>query len=116
MSLTEASQIRAALPGKLLTQSAVAFISFAVLSYLGTFNYAFFALASMMGLVLPLAWGKIHGDWEAMGFTRRNLRGALLWGLGGGVVTALIGLWVIPYRSIPDNLGIQLAVGVPSGS
>jgi membrane protease YdiL (CAAX protease family) len=67
----------------------------------------------LSGIALPLAWGKATGNWSGMGFTRRNAGRAIGWGLVAGVATSLIGLFAVQERSLPTDLGLELAVGVP---
>jgi membrane protease YdiL (CAAX protease family) len=66
-----------------------------------------------MGIAFPLVWGKLTGNWAQMGFTGKNTRPALLWGVVGGVLTSIIGIAVLPERSTPSQIGLQLAIGVP---
>lgn len=94
-------------------QAVWVFVIFCVLSLLGRVWYPVFGLATLMGLALPLAWGKITGNWVEMGFTRQNIRPALLWSIVGGILTSIVGIAVLPERAIPAQLGLQLAIGVP---
>ena len=71
------------------------------------------SLMVLAGIALPLIWGKIAGTWEFMGFTRRNIGPAVRWGLAAGAAASLIGIVVVPERSLPTNLGAELAIGVP---
>jgi membrane protease YdiL (CAAX protease family) len=91
----------------------IVFLLFCGLSLLSLVIYPFFGLVTLIGIGLPLFSGKITGKWSTMGFTRQNMRPAFLWGLSGGVVSSLIGLAVLPGLTIPDNLGVQLAIGIP---
>ena len=71
------------------------------------------SLMVLTGLALPLIWGWVTGTWEFMGFTKRNLGAALLWGLAAGLATGLLGFVVVQERSLPSDLGRELAVAVP---
>jgi membrane protease YdiL (CAAX protease family) len=66
-----------------------------------------------MGIAIPLIWGKKTGNWIQMGFTRQNMRTALLWSVIAGSLASIIGLIVLPEISSPDKLGLQLAIGIP---
>jgi membrane protease YdiL (CAAX protease family) len=94
-------------------QVLIVFFLFCSLSWFSQFFYPLFGLVTMLGMALPLVWGQRTGRWTEMGFTRHNLRSALLWGLIGGIFTALIGIAVLPSRSLPAQIGLQLAIGVP---
>jgi membrane protease YdiL (CAAX protease family) len=67
----------------------------------------------LSGIALPLAWGRMTGNWEFMGFTRRNMGSAIGWGLAAGIATSLIGFVTLQERSLPPDLGLELAVGIP---
>jgi membrane protease YdiL (CAAX protease family) len=72
-----------------------------------------FGLVTLMGIAFPLIWGKKTGNWEEMGFTKQNMRTALLWGVFTGILTSIIGLVILPEISSPNKLGLQLAIGIP---
>ena len=94
-------------------QAMIVFFLFCGLSWLSQFFYPVFGLVTLIGIAFPLVWGKRTGRWTEMGFTRLNLKSACLWGLIGGLLTSLIGIAVLPSLSIPTQLGLQLAIGVP---
>jgi membrane protease YdiL (CAAX protease family) len=96
-----------------LTEAIVGYAAFCAISLLSQVVPLALPLMVISGLTLPLAWGKRTGDWERMGFTRRNPGAAILWGSGAGVATSLIGFVTVPERSLPADLGLELAVGVP---
>lgn len=88
-------------------------VVFCGLSLLSRRVYPVFGLVVLVGLALPLAWGRLSGEWVAMGFTRRSAGRGLLWAVAAGVVSSLVGLAIAGERAIPGNLGRQLLIGVP---
>lgn len=96
-----------------LIEAAIAYVAFCGLSVLSRFVLLVFLLVVVSGIAFPLAWARFTRDWAAIGFTRRNLRQALLWGLGAGLVTSLIGFLTAEERSFAPMLGLQLGVGIP---
>jgi len=91
----------------------IGYVIFCGLSQLSRVVYPFFGLVVLMGIALPLVWGRLTGEWSLMGFSRRNLGESLLWGIGAGVVSGIIGLLILEERSVADNLLQQLLIGVP---
>jgi membrane protease YdiL (CAAX protease family) len=98
---------------KQLARAIIAYVVFCSLSLLSQFYYPVFGFVTLMGIALPLAWGKYTGNWAEMGFTKHNLLSALRWGLAGGIITGFIGVTVVPQRSLPPMLGLQLLIGIP---
>jgi membrane protease YdiL (CAAX protease family) len=88
-------------------------LGFCILSSLGYLTSLGTQLMVLAGLALPLVWGWRTGEWEAMGFSRRNLGAALAWGVAGGLVTSAIGIAVVREWMVPERLGLELAVGIP---
>jgi len=91
----------------------LAYLSFCGFSFLSQFVDPLFGLVTMIGIAIPLAWGRWTGNWASMGFRKENLKPALGWGILGGILTSLIGISVLPKLSIPPQLGLQLAIGIP---
>jgi len=89
------------------------YLLFAGLGLIGRKLTLAFHLMSIVGFVLPLVWGRLTGRWHEMGFTRHNWRQALLWGLGAGVVTSIIGVTTMRSPGLAPSLGLQLIIGVP---
>ncbi|MBN2387893.1 MAG: CPBP family intramembrane metalloprotease [Anaerolineales bacterium] len=96
-----------------LAGAVAVYLIFCGLSLLSQVAYPLLGLVVLMGIALPLAWGKATGNWAAMGFTRNKLGLALAWGIAAGVLTGLIGIAVVPQRTFPPQLGLQLAIGIP---
>ena len=91
----------------------VGYVVFCGVSLLSRFIYPFFGLVVLVGIALPLIWGRLTGKWSAMGFSRRNLGKALLWGIAAGIVSSMAGLIILDERSVAGNLVQQLLIGVP---
>jgi membrane protease YdiL (CAAX protease family) len=96
-----------------LLEAVIAYALFGGVSFLGRFLPFAFQLMGVIGLALPLAWGWRTGRWVEMGFTRRNLRQALWWGVGAGLATSLLGLVTVGRYSLAPDVGQRLAIGVP---
>ena len=96
-----------------LWQAILTFFIFCGLSLLSRVVYPIFGLVVVMGITLPLIWGKMTWNWSEIGFTTGNWGGILRWGIIAGILTSLIGLAVLPQRVIPSSLGMQLIIGLP---
>jgi len=88
-------------------------LGFCALSLLSYVTSLAVPLMVLVGLALPLVWAWRTGEWEAMGFSRRNLGAALAWGLGAGLVTSVIAVIVVQHRMVSPRLGLELVVGIP---
>lgn len=73
-----------------------------------------FVLFVVYGIAFPLIWAKIAYGWQAMGFSKRNLSYALLWGLAAGIAWAIY-TYVFLRRdeALPPLWGLQVAIAVP---
>lgn len=71
---------------KALTEAVIAFLAFCGLSLLSRLVALIFLFVVGSGLFFPIIWGLFTKDWKTMGFTRRNMGQALLWGVGSGVL------------------------------
>lgn len=91
----------------------IGYVVFCGLSLLSKFVYPFFGLVVLVGIALPLVWGRLTGEWSLMGFSRRNLGLALLWGIGAGILSSVVGFLNLETRVIPSNLVQELLIGVP---
>ena len=97
-----------------LIEAVIAYAAFCGLSVLSRFVPLVFLLVVVGGIAFPLVWAKLTRDWAAIGFTRRNLRQALLWGVGAGLVFTLYIYISLPEEpSFTPMLVLQLAVGIP---
>lgn len=99
---------------KHLIEAVIAYTAFCVVSFLSRFVLPVFLIIVISGLVFPLIWAKLTGGWASIGFKRKNLRQALLWGLGTGLTIMLYILIASgKERTLPSMLELQLAVGIP---
>ena len=96
-----------------LIEAVIGALVFCAISLLSFIVPIALPLMVLVGIALPLAWGWRTGTWVSMGFTGQNAASAIRWGLVAGVASGLIGFIVLPERSLPPNLGLELAVGVP---
>lgn len=97
-----------------LIEAVITYVAFCGLSGLSRFVPPLFLLVVVSGIAFPLVWATLTRSWSSIGVTRRNLRQALLWGLGAGMVYTLY-----IYISLPEEpsfsamLILQSAVGIP---
>ena len=96
-----------------LALTIIVFLLFCGLSLLSQVMNPVFLLVTLMGIALPLIWGRKTGNWKEMGFTKQNMGKALLWSGIAGILASSIGLVVLPKISSTKKLGIQLAIGIP---
>jgi len=83
------------------------------LSILSRRIYSLFGLVVLMGIGFPLIRDGITKERQSLLFFKRNVWKSLVWGIGAGVITSLIGLSVFRDLGFPSNLGQQLLIGVP---
>jgi membrane protease YdiL (CAAX protease family) len=96
-----------------LIEALIGYAAFCAISFLSQSVPLALQLMVISGILLPLAWGRMTGNWEIMGFTRRNIGMAIRWGLGAGVATSLVGFVTLRERSLAPSLGLELAIGIP---
>jgi membrane protease YdiL (CAAX protease family) len=99
--------------GATLTNTLIITAVFFLLTMLGHTDPSFISLMALMGLAFPLFYAWQTDSWVQMGFTRRNALPALGWGLAAGLVSALVGLWVVGRWTFAENWGLELLVGLP---
>jgi membrane protease YdiL (CAAX protease family) len=100
--------------GRSLIEAAVAFGVFCSLTAASRrVEMALHAMA-LAGLLFPLVWGRVTGRWAEMGFRGDGIPGAVVWGVGAGVLSCVIGYLTVPDRGLAADAGRQLAVGVPT--
>jgi len=114
MNTTQASS-SAGTTRRRLIEALVAYGIFGGLSILSRCVPPVFALVVVTGIGFPMAWAGLTRDWSEIGFTRRKLGQALLWGLGAGVAGMLYVFLGVKRDAMPSPsmLGVQLAVGIP---
>jgi membrane protease YdiL (CAAX protease family) len=96
-----------------LIEAGIALLAFYGLSLLSRFAAAIYLLVVASGLFFPLIWGVFSKDWKTMGFTRRNLGRAVLWGLAAGLLCCLYNVLTATKVPPPAMLGLQLVIGIP---
>lgn len=97
-----------------IAEAVVAYTAFCALSFSSRFVPAILLLVVISGIAFPLIWAKLTRSWASIGFTRLNLRQALMWGMGAGIATVVyIFLSFSGERLFPPMLGVQLAIGIP---
>ena len=86
---------------------------FFVISIFSRSVYSLFSLVVVIGIGFPLAWDGLSKEWHSLSFFKRNVKKSLVWGIGTGIISSLIGLSVIREIVLPSNLGKQLLIGIP---
>jgi len=87
-----------------------------IMSYLSRFIIPLFGLVVVTGIAFPLIWAKVKKDWASIGFTRKSIGRAFIWGFVSGAVI-FIYLLFDGFKSMPvftDMLTIKLAVNIPA--
>lgn len=97
---------------KALAEAIIALLAFCGLSLLSRLAAPLFLFVVGGGLFFPLLWGMFTKDWETMGFTRRNMGQALLWGVGSGVLLMAV-IWFTTEHKLAPFFALQLIVGIP---
>jgi membrane protease YdiL (CAAX protease family) len=100
--------------GKELVESAAAYIAFCGLGLLSRFVPAMFLLFVAYGIAFPLVWARITRRWGAIGFSRRALGKALLWGVVAGVAWGVYTTVVFRAdESFPPLWALQVVIAAP---
>ena len=97
---------------KALTEAIIALLAFYGLSLLSRLVAPLFLLVVGSGLLFPLIWGMLTKDWKTMGFTRRNIGQALIWGVGSGILLMVV-IWFTTEHKLAPFFALQLIVGIP---
>ncbi|MEA3439898.1 MAG: CPBP family intramembrane glutamic endopeptidase [Chloroflexota bacterium] len=97
---------------KALTEAIIALLVFYGLSFLSRFFAPLLLLVVGIGLLFPVIWGMCTKDWKTMGFTRRNIGQALVWGTGGGILLMVV-IWFTTEHKLAPFFALQLIVGIP---
>lgn len=108
------SQVPLREKSRALLEAVVAYTGFCGIGLISRFVPVVFLLFLAFGITFPILWAKFSKDWGAIGFTKRNLGKALLWGLGTGVVWG--GYTCAAFREdqpLPPLWGLQLLVAFP---
>ena len=97
---------------KALAEAIIALSAFCGLSLLSRLVTPVFLLVVGAGLFFPLVWGVFTRDWRTMGFTRRNVGPALIWGAGSGILLMVV-IWFTTEHKLAPFFELQLIVGIP---
>jgi membrane protease YdiL (CAAX protease family) len=93
--------------------SLLVYVLFCTISFLSRSVPLALSLMVFGGILFPLIWGRLTGQWQDMGFTRANLRSALVWGIAAGFVTGLVGILLVKVDNPPADMALQIAIGIP---
>jgi membrane protease YdiL (CAAX protease family) len=96
-----------------LAEVFVGYSVFCGISLLSRTTYPLFGLVVLIGIGWPLAWGKFTQEWPTLGFSTQNLGRALLWGVGAGVMSSIIGIMMLKEVALARDLDRQLLIGIP---
>jgi membrane protease YdiL (CAAX protease family) len=97
---------------KALTEAIIALSAFFGLGLLSRLAAPVFLFVVGGGLFFPLIWGMCTKDWGTMGFTRRHIGQALIWGAGSGVFLMVV-IWFTTEHKLAPFFALQLIVGIP---
>lgn len=93
--------------------SLIIAVAFFLISYLSKSSTSLFTLVVVIGIGYPLLWNSLSKGRGGLGFFKRNVGESVLWGVGAGIISGLIGTFVFHEINLPDNIGRQLLVGIP---
>ena len=98
-----------------MSEALLGYGAFCSVSLLSRLLPCVFGLVVLAGIGFPLCWGKRTGDWATLGFRRRDLGRALLWGATTGVVAVVYVVVSARLNPLPPPplLPVQLALGIP---
>lgn len=97
-----------------LVEALIGYGMFCTLGLISRFIPAAFVLFVAYGIVFPLVWAGLTHSWSALGFSRRNLSSALIWGFVAGVIWAAYTCIFFRQDSpLPPLLGLQVAIAFP---
>jgi len=95
-------------------EALIGYLVFCALGLASRFIPVIFALFVLFGIAFPLVWARLSHNWNAMGFSKRNLFPALMWGLGVGVLWAVYTyLFFRQDNPLPPLWGLQVALAFP---
>jgi membrane protease YdiL (CAAX protease family) len=96
-----------------LIQAIIAYLIFCGISLLSQIAIPIISIVVIVGIFLPIIWGKFQNNWVEMGFISRNIGSSILWAIIAGIIASIIAVLVLSKRSIPPDLILQLAIGIP---
>lgn len=99
---------------KLLLEAVIGYSVFCALGLISRFIPAAFFLFVAYGILFPVVWAWVTHDWNAIGFSRRNLSSALIWGFVAGVMWAIYTfIFFHQDNQLPPLWGLQVAIAFP---
>jgi membrane protease YdiL (CAAX protease family) len=97
-----------------LVEASVGYGAFCALGTLSRFIPAVFVLFVAYGIALPLVWAALSRNWRALGFSRRHLGSALIWGGAAGMAWAVYTYLIFQQGGpLPQLWGIQVILALP---
>jgi membrane protease YdiL (CAAX protease family) len=96
-----------------LIEAVIALLSFCVISLVSRVIPVVFLLVVGGGLLFPIVWGVFTKSWGVMGFTRRHVGRALIWGAGSGIMLMVV-IWFTTDHKLAPFFFLQLIVGIPA--
>jgi membrane protease YdiL (CAAX protease family) len=97
-----------------LVEALIGYGIFCALGLVSRFIPVAFVLFVAYGIVFPLVWAGLTHNWNALGFSRRHLSSALIWGVVAGVIWAVYTYIFFRQDSpLPPLWGLQVAIAFP---
>ena len=97
-----------------LIEALIGYGIFCALGLVSRFMPVAFVLFVAYGIVFPLVWAALTRNWSALGFSRRNLASALIWGFAAGMIWSVYTYVSFRQdRSLPPLWGLQVAIAFP---
>jgi hypothetical protein len=98
----------------LLVEALIGYVMFCALGLVSRFIPVDFVLFVTYGIAFPLIWARLTLNWRALGFSKRNLSSALVWGLGAGLTWAVYtSIFFRQGNPLPPFWGLQVAIAFP---
>ncbi len=98
----------------LFVEAVIGYGMFCALGLVSRFIPLVFVLFIAYGIVFPLVWARLTNNWNALGFSKRNLSSALMWGFVAGVIWAIYTyLFFRQDDPLPPLWGLQTAIAIP---
>jgi membrane protease YdiL (CAAX protease family) len=87
---------------------------FCGLGLISRFVPALFIVFVLFGIAFPLLWAKRTHNWSGIGFSKRNLGQAFIWGIAAGIGWGLYTFVMFgKNQPLPPKWGLQVALAIP---
>ena len=97
-----------------LVEALIGYGVFGVLGLISRFVPVVFVLFVAYGILFPIMWAWITHSWRALGFSKRNLTSALIFGGVAGVIwAAYTTIFFRQDSPLPPLWGLQVAIAFP---